>query len=144
MQAVLIENGNVSVDEATYAGSLTQCHASSALPLSHWLENPTIDAVQVTTGDDITPLLERVDQLSLIAVHFNDLNDGRGFSIARRLRGAGFTGELRATGSYIRDQLQFLKRCGFNAFLLPDGVTASQAEASLSEISVHYQKLSAG
>ncbi|MFZ1079726.1 MAG: DUF934 domain-containing protein [Methylovirgula sp.] len=62
--------------------------------------------------------------LSLIAVQFPKFTDGRGYSIARQLRQrCQFTGELRATGDILFDQLQFLARCGFDAFEISDPVT---------------------
>lgn len=143
MQALIIKHHGVSSSIA-HEGYLQQRSSTTLLPFAQWQSNTQTDAVEICTDDDITPLLEVVDQLALIAVHFKDLNDGRGFSIARKLRDAGFNGELRATGAYIRDQLQFLSRCGFNAFVLPEGVSPQQAEASLTEFSVFYQTSSTG
>ncbi len=62
--------------------------------------------------------------LSVIAIQFPKFTDGRGYSLARQLRQRHhFTGELRATGDILFDQLQFLARCGFNAFEIDDPVT---------------------
>lgn len=66
--------------------------------------------------------------------------DGRSFSTARLLRDAyGFKGELRAIGGIIRDQLFYLKRCGFDSFSLADDIDAEAAVASLSDFSESYQ-----
>jgi uncharacterized protein (DUF934 family) len=62
--------------------------------------------------------------LSLIAIQFPKFTDGRGYSLARQLRQRyHFTGELRATGDILFDQLQFLARCGFDAFEINDPIT---------------------
>lgn len=140
LQVPLTEAIAIARTDTVFSERLEHCQAATPVSLSEWQSNPLQTAVEVTTADDITPLLSRVDQLSLIAVHFIEFNDGRGFTIARKLRDAGFTGELRATGDYIRDQLQFLSRCGFDAFLLPEGVSIEQARASLHEVSVFYQQ----
>ncbi len=126
--------------DTVFSEVLEHCSAAVPISLNEWQRHPSQTAVEVTTADDITPLFSRVDQLSLIAVHFNDFNDGRGFTIARRLRDTGFRGELRATGDFIVDQLQFLSRCGFDAFQLPEEVDSEQARASLHEFSVVYQQ----
>ena len=140
LQAPLNDAIAIAGTDTVFSEVLEHCSAAAPISLNEWHSNPSQTAVQVTTADDITPLLSRVDQLSLIAVHFEDFNDGRGFTIARRLRDSGFRGELRATGDYIVDQLQFLSRCGFDAFQLPEEVDIEQARARLHEFSVFYQQ----
>ncbi len=78
-------------------------------------------------------------RLSAIAVNFPVLTDGRGFSCARELRERGYRGELRAVGHFIRDQMFYLKRCGFNAFQPADDSGLEQALASLGDFSESYQ-----
>jgi len=67
--------------------------------------------------------------LMLIRVGFPAFNDGRGFTIARRLRLAGYTGELRALGPVIADQYAMARRLGFDAVEIPDVLAARQPEA---------------
>ena len=80
-----------------------------------------------------------LSSLALVAINFPVFTDGRGFSYARELRDRGFTGEIRATGHFIRDQLYYLQRCGFNAFEFDDEVDLEQAVASLNDFSDAYQ-----
>jgi uncharacterized protein (DUF934 family) len=69
--------------------------------------------------DDVAPLLPWLATLPLIAIRFPVFTDGRGYSLARLLRGRhGYAGELRAVGDVLRDQLYFLQRCGFDSFAL--------------------------
>lgn len=77
----------------------------------------------------------------VIALNFHAFMDGRLFSTARILRERyGYTGELRATGSFIRDQLFYLKRCGVNAFAFADPATDLEAcLASLDDFKDAYQ-----
>ena len=58
------------------------------------------------------------------------MGDGRGFSIARRLRAMGYAGRLRAAGPLIPDQLRAARRVGFDEVELPDAVAARQGEAA--------------
>jgi len=81
-----------------------------------------------------------VSAFTLIAINFPSFVDGRGFSLARLLRERyQFTGELRATGSVIRDQLCYLQRCGFSSFDLADDIDVSDAAESLNDLTEAYQ-----
>lgn len=67
----------------------------------------------------------------LIAVDFPAFNDGRGLSLAVLLRTRfAFTGELRAVGDVHPDMLHYLRRCGFDSFLMPEGRKPPQASNS--------------
>jgi uncharacterized protein (DUF934 family) len=80
----------------------------------------------------------------LISVAFPAFNDGRGFSIAKRLRHLGFTGILRATGPLIADQYAYAKACGFDEIDLPETLalrqTADQWQRAANAISLSYQR----
>ena len=81
-----------------------------------------------------------VNSLPLIAVEFAQFVDGRGYSIGRLLRERhGFTGELRAIGDVLRDQLLALTRCGFNSFVLKEGKSLVDALQAFDEFSGAYQ-----
>ena len=71
-----------------------------------------------------------------IVIEFPAFMDGRGFSHARKLREAGFRGELIAAGDVLPDQWQFLQRCGFSA--LKDHEIADAA-STLPKFSAAYQ-----
>ncbi|MDJ0641884.1 MAG: DUF934 domain-containing protein [Erythrobacter sp.] len=73
-------------------------------------------AVRIEPGDDARVLVPFLDRLALIEVNFPAYTDGRGYSAARILREAGYTGELRAVGDVLIDQLSHMRRCGFDAF----------------------------
>ena len=79
-------------------------------------------------------------RLDLVAIEFPTFRDGRGYSTARLLRERwGFAGELRAVGDVLRDQLQNLRRCGFDAFALREGRDPEDALPGLRDFSEHYQ-----
>ena len=97
--------------------------------------------IAVFLASDQSPKLLSADvsRFALIAVDFPKFADGRGFSYGRELREQhGFTGELRAIGDFMRDQLFFLKRCGFNSFAL-ESDELDEALASFNDFSDAYQ-----
>lgn len=120
---------------------------AAIVSLARWMEwraagvRPHPDTgVWLQPDDDFEPLLADIDRLALIAVHFPVFTDGRGYSIARLLRERhGYRGELRAIGDVLRDQLYFLRRCGFDAFALRADQDAEQALRAFGDYSVSYQ-----
>lgn len=83
-------------------------------------------AVDLSNTDDPQALIGRLDQLTLIRVAFPAFNDGRAFTIARRLREFGYTGQLLALGPVIADQYAMLRRVGFDGAEIPDDLAARQ------------------
>ena len=81
-----------------------------------------------------------VDQFSVIAVDFPKFADGRGYSIAYNLRARlGYTGELRAIGDVLRDQMFYMQRVGFDAFAPRADRSIEDALKGLSDFSEKYQ-----
>ena len=64
----------------------------------------------------------------MIRVAFPSFADGRGFTIARRLRLMGYTGRLRAAGHVIADQYTMARRSGFDEVEITDEMAARQPE----------------
>jgi uncharacterized protein (DUF934 family) len=89
---------------------------------------------------NVAELAPHLDRLDLVALVFPKFQDGRAYSQARLLRERyGFRGELRATGSVLRDQFLFMLRAGFDAFeVTKDADAAAFAEAA-HRYSVFYQ-----
>jgi uncharacterized protein (DUF934 family) len=90
---------------------------------------------------ELTPYLSEID---LIAIRFPAYGDGRGFSIAKQLRNAGYPGILRASGPLIADQFAYALACGFDEIDLPDAQAARQPVEqwikAASSISQTYQR----
>ena len=81
-----------------------------------------------------------VNELPVIAVNFPKFSDGRGYSIGRLLRERfGYVNELRAIGDVLLDQLQFMKRCGFGAYVLRADKDIAKAQKCLNFFSQGYQ-----
>lgn len=81
-----------------------------------FLEQADANAVRIEPGDDARDLLPHLARITLIEVNFPVYGDGRGYSAARLLREHGYTGELRAVGDVLVDQIAYMRRCGFDAF----------------------------
>ncbi|MBL9051556.1 MAG: DUF934 domain-containing protein [Tabrizicola sp.] len=83
-------------------------------------------AVDLSNTDDPAALEGALDRLTLIRVAFPAFNDGRAFTIARRLRMMGYKGQLLALGPVIADQYAMLRRVGFDGAEIPDEIAARQ------------------
>ena len=80
-----------------------------------------------------------LDQLDTIFIDFAGFNDGRGYSFAALLRRQGFQGELRATGDVFKDVLNYMKRSGFDSFVVKEGKDIAEAAAGLGDFTNPYQ-----
>jgi len=81
-----------------------------------------------------------LEHFALIAINFPAFVDGRGYSYARLLRERfGWKGELRAIGDVLQDQLFFLKRCGFDAYVVRADRDPEAALKGLRDFSETYQ-----
>ena len=117
------------------------------VPLSTWLEQR--DALVKRTGqlgvwlegsDDPALLVADIKHFDLIAVHFQQFTDGRGYSIARLLRARyGWQRELRAVGDVLRDQIFYLSSCGFNTFALRADQDVQAAITAFDDFTETYQ-----
>ena len=73
-------------------------------------------------------LPQHFDNIGLIRVAFPTFADGRGFTLARILRGSGFTGRLRATGHVVADQYAMARRSGFDEVEIDEDLAGRQTE----------------
>lgn len=119
---------------------------NSLIHIEHFLANAGTlaghDNIGVWLGadDNAAALSEYAKQLPIIAVRFPTFTDGRGFSHARMLRShVGYKGELLAMGGFMQDQLFYLKRCGFDSFLVSDDANVDSMRLSLEDFHCAYQ-----
>ncbi len=115
-----------------------------AVALADFLGDSNAGAVRLVPGDDARALLPHLDRLRLIEVAYPTYRDGRGYSAARILREAGFTGELRASGDVLVDQLPFMRRCGFDSFAADKALDPVVVERALNRYAYVYQKAADG
>lgn len=134
------------LNEQESAENVTVAPGKVIVPLQVWLQQR--DALQqraeigVWLASDERPeeLKNDIGKFSVIAVDFPKFSDGRGYSIAYNLRARlGYTGELRAIGDVLRDQLFYMQRVGFNAFAPRSDRKIEDALKGLSDFSEVYQ-----
>src|SRR5690606_7612706 len=78
--------------------------------------------------------------LPVIALNFPAFTDGRSYSTAVALRTHHrYEGEIRAIGDVLRDQLFYMRRCGFSTFDLRDSVKLEDAQKALGDYTTSYQ-----
>ncbi|OYU36134.1 DUF934 domain-containing protein [Novosphingobium sp. PASSN1] len=110
------------------------------LSLADFLAADNAVAVRIEPGEDARKLLPHLGRIALVEVNFPAYGDGRGYSSARILREEGYTGELRAVGDVLLDQLSHMKRCGFDAFAPAKPIAPEAAEAAFATWPDVYQK----
>lgn len=83
---------------------------------------------------------EAISRAIRIELDFPVFTDGRAYSqaylIRRRL---GFTGDLRATGEVLVDQVMQMERMGFSSAVLARQVDAAEIERQLERFPAFYQ-----
>ena len=122
------------------------------LPFTVWRANKDALASRLAQGEvglliatheaieDVVAEVKEINAFPLVAVFVERFADGRIFSIGNLLRTRyGFKNELRAIGDVLRDQLFFLKRSGFNSYLIRADRNAQEALQSLKDFSEPYQ-----
>ena len=94
----------------------------------------------LTLTNDVDPLGLDVQGADRIDLHFPKFNDGRAFTQAFLLRRRlGFTGDIRATGDVLIDQLQQMQRSGFSQAVLRADQDLDHGQALLARYSDFYQ-----
>lgn len=136
----IAENSRVPRDAAAaVSDDDAQC---LLLPLATYLAQPqaTSHGVWLAPTDDPDALSPHLHNVPLIAIDFPLFTDGRGYSIASTLRNRDrFTGDLRAIGDVLIDQLFFLRRVGFSSFALRADQDRGLAVKALQTFSDAYQ-----
>jgi uncharacterized protein (DUF934 family) len=95
----------------------------------------------IAAGEPVDDIAADLSRFALIALDFPKFSDGRAFSTARLLREKhGFTGELRAVGNVLADQIPLMRRVGFDAFeVTHDPTRHALTEGRLAEVTLYYQ-----
>lgn len=138
------EDGAVT-DSADMAQSGSSASSALIVPFAEfrkWLDYPGRLGIRLSPADAVEDLGDDVKRLSLVAVEFPSAGEGRGYSQGRLLRSArfGFTGELRAVGAGVKQDLLFIMaRCGFDAFELAAGQKVEEALKAFRRYTVAYQ-----
>jgi uncharacterized protein (DUF934 family) len=97
-------------------------------------------ALHIANDADPIALQADIAKATVIDLHFPKFTDGRAYSQAALIRKRlGFSGELRATGDVLVDQLQLMQRTGFSTAVLRDGQSMAAGERMLALFSDFYQ-----
>ena len=127
-ESVSIPAGKVIVPFSVWQVQRAQLQQRAALGV--WLSS---DAQADVLKDDLA-------HFAVVAVDFPKFTDGRGYSIAYNLRTRlAYSGELRAIGDVLRDQLFYMQRVGFDAFAVRADKNIHDALKGLTDFSEKYQ-----
>lgn len=101
--------------------------------------------VRIEPADDVTRLAPILDRVIFVAVNFPAFSDGRAFSHASLLRDRlGYTGEIRAVGGVLLDQVPLMLRVGIDSVATSHAPTLERlGENKLPGIQLHYQPTAA-
>lgn len=140
----------LTVTEGEEAETLSVPAGRVIVPLATWLAHRDELAARTDVGvwfasnEGPEALEADIARMPVIAVNFPKFVDGRGYSTAALLRTRyGYTGQLIAFGEVLRDQFNYLTRCGFDT-LQPapgryDDAQLDAAVASIGDFSEPYQ-----
>ncbi|MGE8318965.1 MAG: DUF934 domain-containing protein [Comamonas sp.] len=112
--------------------------AANAVPAS----DAELKTLQIANDAELPEIaasgaLQGVERIEL---SFPKFTDGRAFSQAVLLRRRyGFTGDIRATGDVLIDQLVQMARSGFTSAVLAEGLSADAAERQFARYHGFYQ-----
>lgn len=97
--------------------------------------------VLIAPGEKLDTIVEDLANLPLIALSFPAYNDGRSHSKAALLKSRhGFTGEVRAVGDVLVDQIPLLLRNGFDTLEVKNPVAIKRLEEHRSTaVNIFYQ-----
>ncbi len=145
----LLKDGKLIPDDWTIVEDDQAVNEAGAaiVTLERWLsEGETLSTrnqpIGVALRNDQSPsqLIDDLDAISLVQLDFPAYTDGRAYSAARLLRQRyGFKGEIRAVGNVLRDQYPLMLRCGFDAFVVSDGIDIEAWKTSRDVIKNAYQ-----
>ncbi len=141
---VFVEEISLPPSEPTSGGGKSYAFADFIIHAETLAQSNTPIGVRLTPEDDPALLQPYLEQLTLIEISFPQYADGRGYSQAQLLRRRyGYSGELRAVGHVLRDQILYLNRSGFDGFETTRARLSECLEA-LSEYSAFYQPAADG
>lgn len=117
-------------------------NAASASAAPSPSPSPAPGVLQIANDADVLALAAEgaLQGVTCIELNFPKFTDGRAYSQAVLLRRRlGFTGELRATGDVLIDQLLLMQRSGFTSAVLAAGVNAEAAPRQFVVFDEFYQ-----
>ncbi len=142
---LLERNGQISDDPWIFVGDDEDLPAQGDIIVSYArlpLDAPGRLGITLSNDLDVGGLDLQVDGISLIVLNFPSFADGRAYSQARALRqDLDHSGELRATGHLLPDQLGFMVEVGFDSFdLHTDRFPVERWTEALEAVTLTYHR----
>ncbi len=101
---------------------------------------PADEAGTLTLGNDADPREASLEGIHTVVLQFPAFTDGRAFSQAFLLRRRlGFSGQIRAVGDVLVDQLQQMQRSGFTQAVLRADQSIEHGHKLLARYDAFYQ-----
>ena len=144
----LVIDGELREDlyEDVSAGDAIPATGAVIVSLEQWETHRSMLAgraplgIRLRSDEPPQPIVADLPHFTLVALEFPRFRDGRAYSYARLLRERyGFSGELRAVGDVLRDQLAFMLRVGFDAFEIAEADPRAALAFARGLRSVWYQ-----
>lgn len=142
----LIVNGELAQENAwcvSYEAQALPEQRPAFVPFELWQanqEDTELAPLLLSDTELSAELGQQLSSVSMVAIDFPAFTDGRGYSLARMLRERyRYTGEVRAVGDVLVDQLNYMRRCGFSAMALRDDQHPEDALRAINAFSVSYQ-----
>lgn len=97
--------------------------------------------LRIESDIKLEDIADDFSHFQLIELYIPVFTDGRAFTHARLLRSRyGFSGDIRASGDFMRDQVFYLSRVGISSFELNDHENVQEVIQSIDDFSVNYQE----
>ena len=145
----LVRNGRLVADVYTDARDLDLVPADRPVivSLQQWQTHREVllasgQALGIRLQSDQSPSLVAGDlgHFSVVALEFPKFRNGRAYTHARMLRERfAFSGEVRAVGDVLQEQLNYMQRCGFNSFEISAADPLAAWQAVQNDHTVWYQ-----
>lgn len=131
MKLLKFQHGNLSQGEPKQLLEVEFSHWRNRKPQS-W----ECAGVVISNDIDLSNPVENLENVPAVILVFPNFKDGRAFTQARLLRERSrYRGEIRARGNFLPDQIEFMTRCGFDAFEIAD----DHAGEALGAFNFSYQ-----
>jgi uncharacterized protein (DUF934 family) len=109
-------------------------------PADHQAEGDLPEGRVLQLSNDADPLTVSLEGVDRVELNFPKFTDGRAFSQAWLIRRRRkFTGDIRATGDVLIDQLVQMQRTGFSSAVLKEGKDPADAKRQFERYASYYQ-----
>ncbi len=144
----LIKNKQISQDNWTYTDDDAPLKADyNIVSVARWqnerkeLSLASHLGLRLESDIIIEEIVADLSHFQLIELFIPVFTDGRAYTHARLLRSRyGFTGDIRVSGDFMRDQVFYLNRVGVSSFELNDQDNVQEVIQAMGDFSVEYQE----